>query len=710
VRFAEEVRRMAGILLRGLGANLAGLAIAMLALPAAEVSGQTPASKPTASSQGVPTSQATQSSEALPEGQSDAERVTRLTRTIDENEKRLGELKAKLEQPDGEYAKAEADFKHVDGELEAKKKDLQNLRESGKTAEADALQSEVDGLAKRRELAKVRFDLAIQERKVLQEQVQTIEQKLIQDRDALQQLLAPPPVASQPAKPLETHAAPTAPAAANQNSATAENPPAAPAVVPGSPVPTPKEAPAKAPEAAAPEGAPSKPVSTAPPSPELIKAQDEAKNKAAQAAQAEQQVRSVAERIDNAEERIQQERVLLENARKKADNARETERTLSEQAQQRWSEGAPQAELHDLWGQIAEARTRYKQAQTEVEQKRDRVDELEGELRQLQAERIATLQKADAKQKEAEEARKKVEWLNSPLAPRNMLRWMVEHGPRVMGIIAGMFALLWLARRAEKHIVRLLAGRSELGTQEDRENRAQTLVSVFDSAATVAVIGGGSLMVLTELGVNIIPLMGGAAVVGLAVAFGAQNLIRDYFYGFMILLESQYTVNDVVKIGDVSGQVERITLRVTVLRGLDGTVHFVPNGQITRVSNMTHNWSRALFDIPVAYKEDVDQVMEVLTDLAKEMRRDPEYRGLILEMPEMLGVDEFADSAVIIKFFIKTRPLKQWTVKRELLRRIKKRFDALGIEIPFPHRTVFHRYENGVTGEFDSGQSGAARR
>jgi small conductance mechanosensitive channel len=203
-------------------------------------------------------------------------------------------------------------------------------------------------------------------------------------------------------------------------------------------------------------------------------------------------------------------------------------------------------------------------------------------------------------------------------------------------------------------------------------------------------------MILTEVGVNIIPLMGGAAVLGLAVAFGAQNLIRDYFYGFMILMENQYTINDVVKLGDVSGQVERITLRVTVLRGLDGTVHFVPNGEITRVSNLTHEWSRALFDIPVAYKEDVDQVMSELIELAKELRRDPEYRGLILEMPEMLGVDEFSDSAIVIKFLVKTRPLKQWTVKRELLRRIKKRFDELGIEIPFPQRTIYHRYSDGT--------------
>jgi len=263
----------------------------------------------------------------------------------------------------------------------------------------------------------------------------------------------------------------------------------------------------------------------------------------------------------------------------------------------------------------------------------------------------------------------------------------------VVGILVGLFLLLWAVRLAEGRIVRLLTGRADHGSLEDRENRAKTLVGVFHSVTTLVIYAGGALMILTEVGVNIVPLMGGAAVVGLAVAFGAQNLIRDYFYGFMILLENQYTVNDVVKIGDLSGQVERITLRLTVLRGLDGTAHFIPNGQITSVSNLTHGWSRALFDVGIAYKEDVDQVMAILMDLGRELRRDPMFAGLILDDPEMLGVDSFADSAVVIKFLIKTRPLKQWTVKREMLRRIKRRFDEHGIEIPFPHRTVYHRQE-----------------
>src|SRR5262249_44138375 len=133
--------------------------------------------------------------------------------------------------------------------------------------------------------------------------------------------------------------------------------------------------------------------------------------------------------------------------------------------------------------------------------------------------------------------------------------------------------------------------------------------------------------------------------------------------------------------------------RTTVLRDLEGVVHFIPHGTITTVSNLTHGWSRALFDVGIAYKEDVDRVMQLLLDMGREIRQDPAFGPLILDDPEMLGVDDLADSAVVIKFFLKTKPLQQWTVKREMLRRIKNRFDALGIEIPFPHQTVYHRYE-----------------
>lgn len=282
-------------------------------------------------------------------------------------------------------------------------------------------------------------------------------------------------------------------------------------------------------------------------------------------------------------------------------------------------------------------------------------------------------------------------------AVRNIGRWFIVHGPRLLGIVLITALILWAGRTARDRLVDVLTRRLARGGKVEREARAQTLIGVCHNAVTVAVLFGATTMFLSELGVNVSVVIGGAAVIGLAVAFGAQNLIRDYFYGFVILLENQYRVGDVVTIGQVSGVVERVTLRITVLRGEDGTLNFVPNGQILTVGNKTHGWSRALFEIPVGYREDVDYVMDVLREIGQELRKTPGYELLIVDDPEMLGVDALGDSAVIIKFFMKTQPTKQWKVKREMLRRIKKRFDELNIEIPLPQRTIHYRRDDDTT-------------
>jgi small conductance mechanosensitive channel len=242
-----------------------------------------------------------------------------------------------------------------------------------------------------------------------------------------------------------------------------------------------------------------------------------------------------------------------------------------------------------------------------------------------------------------------------------------------------------------RRIIGLLVGRGLRDSLEERENRAHTLAGVIHNAVNVGAVAAGLVTILDEVGVPVGPVMGGAAVLGLAVAFGAQSLIKDYFTGFMLLVEQQYLVNDVVRIGEITGQVERISLRMTVLRDLEGQAHFIPHGQITTVSNMTHSWSRAVFAVNVSYRENVDRVIDELICLAREIRNDPQFGRLILEDVTMLGVDKLADSAVIIKFFLKTRAQQQWTIKRELLRRIKNRFDELGIEIPYPQQTVYVR-------------------
>jgi small conductance mechanosensitive channel len=211
---------------------------------------------------------------------------------------------------------------------------------------------------------------------------------------------------------------------------------------------------------------------------------------------------------------------------------------------------------------------------------------------------------------------------------------------------------------------------------------------VFHSFTTFTILTLGALGALDQAGVNVTVLLGGAAVLGAAIAFGSQHLIRDFFSGFMILIENQYSVGHVVSINTKSGLVEDITLRMTVLRDEEGIVHFIPHSEATIVSNMTYGWARAVFDVAVDYREDVDKVMRVLMTLAREMRSDPQYGMLIIDNPELQGVDRLSDTAVRIKFLIKTQPIQQWNVKRELLRRIKNKFDELGIAFAFPQYQI----------------------
>jgi moderate conductance mechanosensitive channel len=326
----------------------------------------------------------------------------------------------------------------------------------------------------------------------------------------------------------------------------------------------------------------------------------------------------------------------------------------------------------------------------------DRLTNL-GESRGFVREALANRKKdAEHAQAELAKAQLSIARISNPFHPRNLYHWFLDHGPRVLAILVTSILIYLAVRILGSRIVRAIASQGLRGSKEERLDRANTLVGAFGQAATLAVLAGSTLMILDEIGIPIGPLLGGAAVVGLAVAFGAQSLIKDFFQGFMILIENQYKLNDVVKIGTYSGTVEQISLRTTVLRGLDGTLHFIPNGQIDAVSNMTHGWSRALFDLRIAYREDADKVIEVILEVCGELRRDPNFGHMILEDATMLGVDDFADSAVVIKFYIKTIPLQQWTIRRELLRRIKTRFDADGIEFPLPHRSIDLRSADGA--------------
>ncbi len=270
--------------------------------------------------------------------------------------------------------------------------------------------------------------------------------------------------------------------------------------------------------------------------------------------------------------------------------------------------------------------------------------------------------------------------------------WAYAHVPRIIIIIIGAWIMIRVTRLAGRRIMALTED-EDPATKSEREKRAETLVRIINSAIKVFVYIVASFMILKEVGVDIAPLLAGVGIAGLAIGFGAQTLVKDFLTGFFILMENQYRVGDVVKIGDHAGLVENIKLRTTVLRDLEGVVHVIPNGEVQSVNNMTYGWSRVVLDIGVAYKEDVDKVIRVLQDVGKKMRQEQPYSALMLEDPQILGVDDFGDSQVTIKMLAKTRPLKQWDVGRELRRRIKYAFDKEKIEIPFPHRTLFLRKE-----------------
>lgn len=264
--------------------------------------------------------------------------------------------------------------------------------------------------------------------------------------------------------------------------------------------------------------------------------------------------------------------------------------------------------------------------------------------------------------------------------------WISSSGLRITLITVGMLLLFSLLQRVVERFRRLYEGRL-FGPTELK--RADTLTQVIRDLARVVILGVGGMMVLSEVGVDLKPLLAAAGLGGLAIGFGAQSLVKDVISGFFILLEDSVRVGDVVEIAGVSGLVEEVKLRTIVLRDESGSIHVIPNGSINTVKNMTQLYSYYVFNIGVAYRENVDEVMALLKDIAEELRHDAEFSRDILEPLEMWGVDRFADSAVIIKCRIKTKAIQQWRIGREMNRRIKNAFDAKGIEMPFPHQTIY---------------------
>ncbi|HWA38005.1 MAG TPA: mechanosensitive ion channel family protein [Burkholderiales bacterium] len=260
-----------------------------------------------------------------------------------------------------------------------------------------------------------------------------------------------------------------------------------------------------------------------------------------------------------------------------------------------------------------------------------------------------------------------------------------------LGRIAIILLVAWLLQFVAARLIRtfrkVMARRT---TAPDELRRIDTVGTAIRYFATVVVTLVAGMLILNELGISIAPILATAGVAGVAIGFGAQSLIRDYFTGFFLLLEDQVREGDVVEIAGKGGLVEEVTLRYVRLRDMEGHVHYVPNGEIKLVTNRTRGFATPVVDIPVAYREDPREVLAVMVETAAAMRADPVWQARIVQDLEVIGMDRWEDSSVVLRARFKViPPIEQWNVKREYLLRLKQAFDARGIEIPFPHLTLY---------------------
>jgi len=272
----------------------------------------------------------------------------------------------------------------------------------------------------------------------------------------------------------------------------------------------------------------------------------------------------------------------------------------------------------------------------------------------------------------------------------NFEEWIVTELPGLILFIIVIFIAFKIIRFTLNRVKKKLIKRAEKGENPiESEKRINTLMNIVHSIFRIILWIVFLMTVLRKFGVDIAPIIASAGIIGLAVGFGAQELVRDFISGFFILLENQIRAGDVAIIDGTGGLVEKIELRTTTLRDFSGVVHVFQNGKINTLSNMTKEWSAMIFDIGVAYKENTDQVIEIMKKVGEELQKDKEWGSRILEPIEVFGLDQFGDSAIVIKARIKTKPIEQWNVGREYRKRLKYAFDEQNIEIPFPHTTIY---------------------
>jgi small conductance mechanosensitive channel len=274
-----------------------------------------------------------------------------------------------------------------------------------------------------------------------------------------------------------------------------------------------------------------------------------------------------------------------------------------------------------------------------------------------------------------------------------VIPWLLTNGIKIIFIIIGALVLNKVVSTFIEKAVRIAVRPDRNSSQDAEEKRENTLIQIFNTTAKIGIIIIASLMVLEEFGVEIAPILAAAGIVGLAFGFGGQYLIRDVISGLFIILENQYRVGDVVSFDNASGTVQEISLRKTTLRDLDGTVHHIPHGEIKKVSNLSKDFSRINLDMGVSYNTNLEHVISVINSVGTAIANDPEWKYSILLAPQFLRVNDFADSAIMLKILGETLPSKQWEVTGELRKRLKVAFDKEGIEIPFPQMVLHNAVE-----------------
>ena len=600
-----------------------------------------------------------------------AERLLLRDRAIELDRAKLEEVQRELETRQAFFDVLGKQTQELAIVLEEKRNQLEELGETADPEEVSALEAEIAEVETQLRFMTVQTDLSLTAENTVRKQIEALEKKLEREQRSIDTLRGVTPV--QPGTSAEVP-----PASSADRAAPTVGLPGIPGIPQTTPAPEPKSTISRS-------------GSTA-----RIEAMRDVERLETEVTRAEQELVEFVKRKESLQQQIDFEEVLRTTAESSVENLTQALEVFSGVLQGKTEKGASDAELRYYQEGVDAIANMISESQEEIEQRHRYIESLQERMDRTQVEEDYVTQEVKDREADAKRGLERLYWLESPLHPRTLWRWLSTRGPRMLLVIVVAWVLLLIVRWSAQRVAKTVVGTGD-AERSRGTNRADTLALSFRSALSLLIVVAAVLLVFQEAGVDLKTVLGGAAILGVALAFGAQNLMRDYFTGFMILLEDQYELGDLITVGGITGRVEKVNMRTTVLRDIEGRVHFIPNGEIKAVTNRTYVWGRAVLELPIAFSEDVDRVMDVILEVAQEFREDPEMGDWVTDEPVMLGVDKFTEYGVIIKFMVQTRPDQIFTTRRQLLRRVKKRFDEEGIQISVPHRLLIQ--DKGADGQ-----------